>query len=261
MLKFGQSGSGAPRFEDGRVIASRAWKQLSPYETHWTPYQRKEFGQAQQVNASLVEQAAQRKEQRRQEKLARSEPYNPWGQGYGNRGFGESYQRHKLNDIINGPNIDHQFKTPTDAGGGGEPIRSQDGPVVRRGGKHVDILPELGAAQTEMTHFPNPASGHRANPHKIPKRERLKIEARQHHTTMDEWMDRLETGKPQLEDGYIIGRRNVKTDATRKLDQGKLNQILPLKELPEPNYEARSSKRPKLWKFNENSSEFLAMIR
>ena len=116
-------GSGAPRFQDGRVIASRAWKQLSPYETHWTPYQRKgtvscyylpnivfvkvatrtpwylfyilklgklekEFGQAQQVNASLVEQAAKRKEQRRQEQLARSEPYNPWGQGYGNRGFG-----------------------------------------------------------------------------------------------------------------------------------------------------------------------------
>merc|ERR1712136_725685 len=94
-------GSGAPRFQDGRVIASRAWKQLSPYETHWTPYQRKEFGQAQQVNASLVEQAAKRKEQRRQEQLAKSEPYNPWGQGYGNRGFGESYQRHKLNDIIN----------------------------------------------------------------------------------------------------------------------------------------------------------------
>ena len=100
------------------MIASRAWKQLSPYETHWTPYQRKgtvfaiiypillfigrysgalmfilkafekEFGQAQQVNASLVEQAAKRKEQRRQEQLARSEPYNPWGQGYGNRGYG-----------------------------------------------------------------------------------------------------------------------------------------------------------------------------
>ena len=99
---------------------------------------------------------------------------------------------------------------------------------------------------------------------------------------MDEWMDRLETGKPQVEDGsyldshynipagdrfnklmspksmtkfsgYIIGRRNVKTDATRKLDHGKLNQILPLKELPPPNHEGRSSKRPKLWKFNENS--------
>ena len=53
--------------------------------------------------------------------------------------------------------------------------------------------------------------------------------------------------------GYIIGRRNVKTDATRKLDHGKLNQILPLKELPPPNHEGRSSKRPKLWKFNENS--------
>ena len=38
----------------------------------------------------------------------------------------------------------------------------------------------------------------------IPKRERLKIEARQHHTTMDEWMDRLETGKPQLEDGSYL---------------------------------------------------------
>ena len=49
---------------------------------------KKEFGQAQQVNASLVEQAAKRKEQRRQEQLARSEPYNPWGQGYGNRGYG-----------------------------------------------------------------------------------------------------------------------------------------------------------------------------
>ena len=40
----------------------------------------------------------------------------------------------------------------------------------------------------------------------IPKRERLKIEARQHHTTMDEWMDRLETGKPQLEDGLYLNQ-------------------------------------------------------
>ena len=42
---------------------------------------------------------------------------------------------------------------------------------------------------------------------KIPKRERLKIEARQHHTTMDEWMDRLETGKPQIEDGLFTSLR------------------------------------------------------
>ena len=65
---------------------------------------------------------------------------------------------------------------------------------------------------------------------------------------MDEWMDRLETGKPTTEQGnhvylyvtycmliyiigYIVGKKAQKTDATRILGSAKLSSILPLQEL------------------------------
>ena len=62
-------------------------------------------------------------------------------------------------------------------------------------------------------------------------------------------MDRLETGKPTIEQGnqsyllvynilyviyivgYIVGKKAQKTDATRILDSAKLSSILPLQEL------------------------------
>ena len=84
----------------------------------------------------------------------------------------------------------------------GEPIRAEDGLITRRGGPHVHLLPE-GAALTEMTKNPNPETGVRVNPHKISKRERLWQEARIKHATTDEWMDRLDTGKPSIENGNL----------------------------------------------------------
>ena len=69
------------------------------------------------------------------------------------------------------------------------------------------------------------------------------------HATTDEWMDRLDTGKPSIENGksrknqfadcnvsksivlgYIVGRKHPKTDATQILDRAKINSILPLAE-------------------------------
>ena len=115
--------------------------------------------------------------------------------------------------------------------------------ITRRGGPHVHLLPE-GAALTEMTKNPNPETGVRVNPHKISKRERLWQEAKIKHATTDEWMDRLDTGKPSIENGilnngfqnlifvlgYIVGRKHPKTDATQILDRAKINSILPLSE-------------------------------
>ena len=124
----------------------------------------------------------------------------------------------------------------------GEPIRAEDGVITRRGGPHVNLLPE-GAALTELTKNPNPETGVRVNPHKISKRERLWQEAKIKHATTDEWMDRLDTGKPSIENGklstkisfelflgYIVGRKHPKTDATQILDRAKINSILPLAE-------------------------------
>ena len=84
----------------------------------------------------------------------------------------------------------------------GEPIRAEDGLITRRGGPHVHLLPE-GAALTEMTKNPNPETGVRVNPHKISKRERLWQKAKIKHATTDEWMDRLDTGKPSVENGTL----------------------------------------------------------
>ena len=67
-------GSGAPRFRDGRVFARRNWKVLdSPYETQFTPYQRKEISEAHEINQKLVEEAKIRREKLRSEQLTRSE--------------------------------------------------------------------------------------------------------------------------------------------------------------------------------------------
>lgn len=143
--------------------------------------------------------------------------------------------------------VNHQFRRDNDGGGGGEPIRGGggDGPITRRQGPHVNLQPNGTAALTELTKNPNPESGYRNNPHKISKREERWAEARIKHATTDEWMDRLDTGKPSTQNGYldhwkellnwqllgyIVGRKHPKTDATQILDRAKLNSILPLAE-------------------------------
>ena len=99
--------------------------------------------------------------------------------------------------------VNHQFRRDNDGGGGGEPIRGGvgDGAITRRQGPHVNLQPNGTAAITELTMNPNPDSGVRHNPHKISKREERWAEARIKHATTDEWMDRLDTGKPSTQNG------------------------------------------------------------
>ena len=74
--------------------------------------------------------------------------------------------------------------------------------------------------------------------------------------------------------GFIVGRKHPKTDATQILDRAKINSILPLAEIQvneslidlmltseQSQVTSRSPNRPRIWKFNESSNEFLRLIK
>ena len=46
-LNLDPTGHGAPRFKNGKLVTQRNWKILSPYEAHYSTFQKSEIEKAQ----------------------------------------------------------------------------------------------------------------------------------------------------------------------------------------------------------------------